>query len=40
LAADGKEACLCYDDPVAEGIYRRLGFEKMGYWRLLLLGPT
>ena len=40
LAADGKEACLCYDDPVAEGIYRRLGFEKIGYWRLLLLRPT
>jgi predicted GNAT family acetyltransferase len=40
LVADGKEACLFYDDPVAEGIYRRLGFEKMGYWRLLLLRPT
>jgi predicted GNAT family acetyltransferase len=40
LVADGKEACLFYDDPVAEGIYRRLGFEEMGYWRLLLLGPT
>jgi predicted GNAT family acetyltransferase len=40
LVADGKEACLCYDDPVAEGIYRRLGFEKIGYWRLLLLRPT
>jgi predicted GNAT family acetyltransferase len=40
LAADGKEACLFYDDPVAEGIYRRLGFKKMGYWRLLLLAST
>jgi hypothetical protein len=40
LVADGKEACLCYDDPVAEGIYRRLGFKKIGYWRLLLLRPT
>jgi predicted GNAT family acetyltransferase len=40
LVADGKEACLFYDDPVAEGIYRRLGFKKMGYWRLLLLRPT
>ena len=40
LAADGKEACLFYDDPVAEGIYRRLGFKEMGYWRLLLLTPT
>jgi predicted GNAT family acetyltransferase len=40
LAADGKEACLFYDDPVAEGIYRRLGFERMGRWRLLLLRPT
>jgi hypothetical protein len=40
LVADGREACLCYDDPVAEGIYRRLGFEKIGYWRLLLLRPT
>lgn len=39
LVADGKEACLFYDDPVAEGIYRRLGFEKMGYWRQLLLTP-
>jgi predicted GNAT family acetyltransferase len=39
LAADGKEACLCYDDPVAGGIYRRLGFKKIGYWRLLLLRP-
>jgi predicted GNAT family acetyltransferase len=40
LVADGKEACLFYDDPVAEGIYRRLGFKEMGYWRLLLLAPT
>jgi predicted GNAT family acetyltransferase len=40
LVADGKEACLCYDDPVAEDIYRRLGFEKIGFWRLLLLRPT
>jgi predicted GNAT family acetyltransferase len=40
LVADGREACLCYDDPVAEGIYRRLGFEKIGYWRMLLLRPT
>jgi hypothetical protein len=40
LAADGKEACLCYDDAVAEDIYRRLGFKEIGYWRLLLLRPT
>jgi len=40
LVADGKEACLFYDDPVAEGIYRRLGFKKIGYWRMLLLRPT
>jgi predicted GNAT family acetyltransferase len=40
LVADGKEACLCYDDPVAEDIYRRLGFERIGFWRLLLLRPT
>jgi predicted GNAT family acetyltransferase len=40
LAADGKEACLFYDDPVAEGIYRRLGFKKVGHWRLLLLTST
>ena len=40
LAADGKEACLFYDNPVAEGIYRRLGFQEMGHWRLLLLMPT
>jgi predicted GNAT family acetyltransferase len=39
LTADGKEACLCCDDPVAEGIYRRLGFKKIGYWRMLLLTP-
>jgi predicted GNAT family acetyltransferase len=39
LTADGKEACLFYDDPVAEGIYRRLGFKEIGYWRLLLLRP-
>jgi predicted GNAT family acetyltransferase len=40
LAADGKEACLFYDDPVAEGIYRRLGFKEIGSWRLLMLRPT
>ena len=40
LVADGKEACLCYDDPVAGDIYRRLGFKEIGYWRLLLLRPT
>jgi predicted GNAT family acetyltransferase len=39
LVAEGKEACLFYDDPVAEGIYRRLGFKEIGYWRLLLLEP-
>jgi predicted GNAT family acetyltransferase len=39
LTADGKEACLFYDDPVAEGIYHRLGFKEIGYWRLLLLRP-
>ena len=37
LVAGGKEACLCYDDPGAGDIYRRLGFEEIGYWRLLLL---
>ncbi len=40
LEAEGKEACLCYDDPVAGGIYSRLGFKEIGYWRLLLLTPT
>jgi predicted GNAT family acetyltransferase len=39
LVADEKEACLCYDDPGAGSIYRRLGFEEIGYWRLLLLTP-
>ena len=40
LAADGKEACLCHDDPGAGGIYRRLGFREIGSWRLLLLRPV
>ncbi len=40
LVADGKEACLFYENPVAEGIYRRLGFKQMGYWRLLSLRPV
>jgi predicted GNAT family acetyltransferase len=39
LVADGKEPCLCYDAPVAGSIYHRLGFKKIGYWRLLLLRP-
>ncbi len=38
LLEDGRQPCLFYDDPAAGTIYRRLGFEEIGPWRMVLLG--
>lgn len=32
LLAEGKQLCLFYDNPDAGKIYKRLGFEDIGYW--------
>ena len=34
LLAEGKELCLYYDNPDAGKIYRRLGFEDIGFWNM------
>ncbi len=34
LLAEGKELCLFYDNPDAGKIYKRLGFEDIGFWNL------
>ncbi|MFP3916986.1 GNAT family N-acetyltransferase [Lysinibacillus telephonicus] len=34
LLAEGKELCLFYDNPEAGKIYKRLGFEDIGFWNL------
>jgi len=39
LIAEGKQPCLFYDNPAAGSIYRRLGFEDIGPWHLVLLEP-
>jgi len=37
LLADGREPCLFYDNPAAGAIYRRLGFQELGGWRMVSL---
>jgi predicted GNAT family acetyltransferase len=37
LIQDGIQPCLFYDDPAAGKIYRRLGFEDIGPWRMIRL---
>jgi predicted GNAT family acetyltransferase len=39
LIVEGKQPCLFYDNPGAGSIYRRLGFEDIGPWHLVLLEP-
>lgn len=34
LFSEGKELCLFYDNPDAGKIYKRLGFEDIGFWNL------
>ncbi|WP_100009855.1 GNAT family N-acetyltransferase [Lentibacillus sediminis] len=34
LLSEGKELCLFYDNPEAEAIYKRIGFEDIGFWML------
>lgn len=34
LLAEGKELCLFYYNPEAGKIYKRLGFEDIGFWNL------
>ncbi|WP_042478068.1 GNAT family N-acetyltransferase [Bacillus ndiopicus] len=32
---EGKSLCLFYDNPAAGAIYKRLGFEDIGFWNML-----
>ena len=34
LLEEGKELCLFYDNPEAGSIYKRIGFEDIGYWMM------
>lgn len=34
LLNEGKELCLFYDNPAAGAIYKRIGFEDIGYWMM------
>ena len=35
LLAEGKSICLFYDNPTAGNIYKRLGFEDIGFWSMI-----
>ncbi|MFY4774164.1 GNAT family N-acetyltransferase [Metabacillus sp. RGM 3146] len=37
VLSEGKELCLFYDNPKAESIYKRLGFENIGRWTMYSL---
>lgn len=37
LFKEGKSACLSYDNPEAERVYKKLGFKKIGLWQKLKL---
>lgn len=34
LLEEGKELCLFYDNPKAAAIYKRIGFEDIGFWMM------
>lgn len=34
LLSEGKELCLFYDNPEAGVIYKRIGFEDIGFWMM------
>ncbi|WP_147535477.1 GNAT family N-acetyltransferase [Bacillus marasmi] len=34
LLQEGKEVCLFYDNPAAGNIYKRIGFEDIGFWMM------
>ncbi|WP_342043557.1 GNAT family N-acetyltransferase [Bacillus sp. OTU2372] len=34
LLDEGKELCLFYDNPEAGAIYKRIGFEDIGFWMI------
>lgn len=40
LLSEGKTLCLFYDNPEAGSIYKRLGFEDIGYWTMHLFEPN
>lgn len=35
LLAEGKSICLFYDNPAAGRIYKRIGFEDIGFWTMV-----
>ncbi|TCZ80881.1 GNAT family N-acetyltransferase [Paenibacillus albiflavus] len=34
LLLEGKDLCLFYDNPAAGAIYKRIGFEDIGFWMM------
>ncbi|MGM0836708.1 MAG: GNAT family N-acetyltransferase [Bacillota bacterium] len=34
LLQEGKELCLFYDNPAAGAIYKRIGFQDIGFWMM------
>jgi predicted GNAT family acetyltransferase len=34
LLLEGKDLCIFYDNPEAEAIYKRIGFEDIGFWMM------
>ena len=38
LLQEGKELCLFYDNPEAGAIYKRIGFEDIGFWMMYSYG--
>lgn len=36
MIKEGKTPCLFYDNPNAGEIYKRVGFENIGYWTMLI----
>lgn len=38
LLQEGKELCLFYDNPTAGAIYKRIGFEDIGFWMMNRFG--
>ena len=35
LKKKGKSACLFYDNPAAGSIYKKMGFQNIGFWKMI-----
>jgi predicted GNAT family acetyltransferase len=40
LLQEGKELCLFYDNPAAGAIYKRIGFQDIGFWMMYSFNKT